>query len=174
MTDGAAWANKWNQLTLPPSVVSRSDVSRLIREVEQLINQFVASDVKVRVGEKVESAYRTSNQLRELVDMNKLNLDNSTAREGLLFLLRGLKKHAPIVNITLASQVDNNDLEKLIKWFRSEIHKQTILVIGLQPNLIGGMYIRTPNHVYDYSLRTQLEGHRDDIVKQLELINAGR
>jgi F0F1-type ATP synthase delta subunit len=50
------------------------------------------------------------------------------------------------------------------------VHKQAVIEVGLQPALIAGVYIRTPNHVQDLSLRAMLKGGRDILIKELEAL----
>jgi len=58
-------------------------------------------------------------------------------------------------------------LQELVLWFRKSVNKQTLLEVGLQPALVGGVYIRTPNHVHDFSLRSKLQGQRELLMTEL-------
>jgi F0F1-type ATP synthase delta subunit len=137
---------RYQDLILPPSVVSKSDVMRLVSEVEQL----------------------------DLLTVNGMKIDDERQRSELISLLRQLKDNAPVIHMTFATTADQESLSKIADWLRQSIHPQSLMVIGLQPDLVGGVYIRTPNHVHDLSLRAQLAKSRHLLVEAVEAVNAGR
>ena len=57
---------------------------------------------------------------------------------------------------------------------RGSVHPQAVISVGLQPALIGGVYVRTPNHVMDLSLRARLKGNRELITKELEALRGSK
>jgi F0F1-type ATP synthase delta subunit len=79
-----------------------------------------------------------------------------------------LKDKAPVIHMTFAVPADTEVLQELVAWARTNAHPQSLLSIGMQPSLIGGAYIRTPNHVHDFSMRSMLESKRDIMLKILE------
>ena len=85
--------------------------------------------------------------------------------------LHVLKDKAPIIHMTFAVDVDTEVLQKLTAWVRDNAHPQGLITVGLQPSLVGGVYIRTPNHVHDFSMRSLLQNKRDVLVKALEGVN---
>src|SRR5690606_10661055 len=101
-------------------------------------------------------------------------IGDTLQRAGLINQLRQLKANAPIAHVTFASLVDTESLRQITAWLRESVHPQAVIVVGLQPSLVGGVYIRTPNHVHDFSLRAQLAGHRDIIVKEVEALSGGK
>jgi F0F1-type ATP synthase delta subunit len=82
--------------------------------------------------------------------------------------MRVLKDKAPIIHMTFAAEADPDFLQQLAAWVRQEIHPQALISTGLQPALVGGVYMRTPNHVHDFSVRSLLQGKRDIIAHELE------
>jgi hypothetical protein len=56
----------------------------------------------------------------------------------------------------------------LAQWLRTSIHPQAVIAVGLQPALVAGVYLRTPNHVKDLSLRAKLESSRGLLLKEVE------
>jgi len=71
------------------------------------------------------------------------------------------------MHMTFATVADPESLQKLVDWIRQEIHPQALLHVGLQPALVGGVYLRTPNHIHDFSLRQLLADKRSIIVDEL-------
>lgn len=72
--------------------------------------------------------------------------------------------------MTFAVTADPESLERLARWFRESIHPQVVIATHLQPSLIAGVYLRTPNHVHDFSLRGALAGKHGLLVNELEAL----
>ena len=114
-----------------------------------------------------------SKSLDCFIEMNKIDIANDHARMELKEHLRALKDHAPIIHMTFAVDADPEFLSKLVEWLRQNIHPQTLVSVGLQPSLVGGVHMRTPNHVHDFSIRKLLATKRDLMVHELEGYRAG-
>lgn len=165
---------RYQDLILPPSVVSKSDVMRLVSEVEQLDADLTAAAIRAKAGAPSEARPVLSDQLEDLLTVNGMKIDDERQRSELISLLRQLKDNAPVIHMTFATTADQESLSKIADWLRQSIHPQSLMVIGLQPDLVGGVYIRTPNHVHDLSLRAQLAKSRHLLVEAVEAVNAGR
>ncbi len=158
----------------PPALVTRADLARLVREVESVDNEFEAQ--KARNQATGKAGYRTptlSRSLGDFLDLNKLDITDDHGRMVFKEQLRAVKDKAPIVHMTFAVEADPGSLAQLVTYLRKEIHPQTLLSVGLQPSLVGGAYIRTPNHVHDFSLRELLSANRGVITAALEDAMAG-
>lgn len=162
------------ELTLPPSVMTRVDVSRLITELEQLDNDLVTRDVHIKIDKPLTNQLQFSEQLTDFLSVNSLEIGDSVQRGELIRRARKLKDTAPIVHITFATPADVDSLKQLASWLRQSVHPQSILAIGLQPSLIGGAYVRTPNQVHDFSMRAKLAGHRNLIIEEVEALRGGK
>lgn len=152
---------------LPATLIDRADLARLAREVEDIDNDLEAQ--KARAGDQAVT-YRLPNLSRSLDDFaeaNKLDLVDGQQRADLKKGLRLLKDHAPVMHVTFAVEADPQFLQQLVSWIRQEIHPLALVTAGIQPALAGGVYVRTPSHVYDLSLRTMLASKRDLIVQEL-------
>lgn len=155
---------------LPPTLVSRVDLARLIREVETIDGDLEAQKVRSQ-GKAEYHLPPTSRGLRDFLELNKLDLADDKMRVALKEWLHVLKDKAPIIHMTFAVDVDTEVLQKLTAWVRDNAHPQGLITVGLQPSLVGGVYIRTPNHVHDFSMRSLLQNKRDVLVKALEETN---
>lgn len=169
--------NSMNQkaLVLPPSIITRVDLSRLISEIELVDNELIskAAREKSNIIGGTEIVY--SEQLNDFLSINNIEIsEDSVQRIKLLSELQRLKKNAPMVHVTFASAVDNESLQKIVAWLRNSIHSHVLVRIGLQPALIGGVYIRTANKVFDFSMRAKLANHRDIITREVEALRAGK
>lgn len=162
-------------LVLPPSVVSKTDLSQLVNEAEQVDNELTAGAVRAKAGGTQQTMPVISGQLDDFLRLNKLTFDtNGRSRSDLIKQLRLLKDKAPVIHMTFAVIADRESLGRLADWVRTSVHPQALIAVGLQPALVAGVYLRTPNHVHDLSLRAALSGSREVLVKELETYRAGR
>lgn len=159
---------------LPPSVVSKRDVSRLVDEVERVDNSLTTSLVRAKTGITEQISVVLSEGLKEFLIQNQLTLKSSRERTDLIKQLRQLKDTVPVIHMTFAVTADPDSLQQLTAWLRTSVHRQAVISVGLQPALVAGVYLRTPNHVHDLSLRAMLDGSHGILVKELETLRASR
>lgn len=164
----------YEDFTLPSSVISRVDVSRLVAEAERVDNALTAAAVRKKVGDANATIPTMSEQLTEFLQKNNIKLEDSKLRSALIKQLRILKDKVPIIHMTFAVETDAESLQQLAAWLRESIHPQAVIDVGLQPALVAGVYLRTPNHVHDLSLRGKLQGSRDILVKELGALRVGK
>ena len=154
--------------TLPSSLVTLVDLRRLINEVEQVDAFFVTKGIQDRVGHQTDEAVTLSRQLSDFLTANTVDIYNGQMRSELIAGLRQLKNDAPVIHATFAVNAGHDELAKIVDWLRQSVHPQVVMTIGLQPDLIGGVSLRTTNKVFDLSIRSQLASGRQIIVKELE------
>jgi hypothetical protein len=157
-----------NAYVLPPSVVTKVDVARLVRDAERVDNELTTATVRAKAGSSEHVEPSLSESLASFLERNGLSFDNTNERSAIIKELRRLKDEAPIVHMTFATEADPESLAQLVNWFRESIHPQAVIAVGLQPALVAGVYLRTTNHVHDLSLRAKLLSSRDLLVKELE------
>lgn len=160
----------YEEFTLPSSVVSRIDVSRLVSEVEWLDNEMTAAMVRAKTVNQTKVDSVLSTQLSDFLEQNKISLEVGHDRTDLIKQLRLLKNKVPVVHMTFAAPADHDSLQTLADWVRTSVHPQAVIDVGLQPALVGGVYVRTSNQVFDLSLRGKIEAGRGVLVKELEAL----
>lgn len=153
---------------LPASVVSRLDVSKLVSEMEQVDSELTSAAVRSKAGASEQPKPVLSDKLSEFLQKNELNLDDSRDRSDLIKQIRKLKDTVPVIHMTFAVAADRDSLQKLTQWLRDSIHPQAVIAVGLQPALVGGVYLRTTNRIHDFSLRAKVEQGHDLLLKELE------
>lgn len=155
---------------LPPSVVSKIDLSRLVAEVERLDIELTSSAVRAKAGSPPQATPTLSDQLADFLTQNQLHFQTGQERSEIVKQLRLLKEKVPVLNMTFAVVADRESLQQLAQWVRITVHPQAVITAGLQPALVAGVYLRTPNHVHDFSLRKMLSSQHDLLVKDLETL----
>lgn len=155
------------EFILPSNVVTKGDMARLVIDLERVDNEMTAADVRKKAGSKTVKRPVLSDELEAFLDENDLDLDESNERSVLIKKVRKLKNDVPVVHMTFATVADPASLQKLVEWFRDSVHPQIVIEAGLQPSLVGGVYVRTPNHVHDFSLKGILQGRRDLLATEL-------
>lgn len=152
-------------LVLPLTVVGRTDVSRLLREIA-VVDDFLSQSALRQGGSKV-SMPRTSHLLEELFGANKLNALQESDRLKLQEFLETVKQTAPVITISFSVDPPAHFIGKLMQWLRREIHPRILLQTGLQPNIGAGCVVRTTNKYFDFSLREQFTKKRDLLISKL-------
>lgn len=153
---------------LPPSVVSRVDLARMLDDAERVDNTLTTSAVREKAGGDGEVTLTLSEQFAAFLEINTLQFEAAQQRTAVIKQLRLLKDNVPTIHMTFAVEADRESLGQLVSWIREQVHAQAVIAVGLQPALVAGVYVRTPNHVLDLSLKAKLAGSRDLLVKELE------
>lgn len=158
------------EFVLPPSVVTKVDVTHLVSEIERVDNELTTAAVRAKTGAGQASQLTLSPQLTEFMNQNKLRPNTSQDRSELIKQMRLMKDNVPTIHMTFAVEADRQSLQQLAAWLRVSVHPQAVIAVGLQPGLIAGVYLRTPNQVKDLSLRAMLKSGRGLLVKDLEAL----
>lgn len=158
---------------LPPSIVTKLDLSRLVSEAESIDDALTTAEIRARTGAAALPAPAASAQFVQFLQVNKLSMEGNRRAE-VVRELRALKENAPVVHMTFAVTADTESLQQLVNWLRQSVHAHALIEVGLQPSLVAGVYMRTTNRVYDFSLRGALAEHREELVGELETLRVGR
>lgn len=160
--------------TLPSTIISKIDVSRLVSEAERVDNALTTDLVRSKIGAPEQAQQSTfSDQLSDFLQQNKIQLTTGNQRAELIAQLRLLKDAVPVIHMTFASTADPDSLQQITQWLRTAVHPQAVIKVGLQPALVAGMYMRTPNRVFDMSLRAKLQEQRSMLKKELAALRTG-
>lgn len=158
----------YSEFTLPASVVSKVDLARLVNEFESIDNVFTSKSVRKKAGASNEDMPAMSPQLTAFLEQNPIDLENAGARSDYVKQLRRLKNNVKVMNMTFAVVADPESLQKLSAWARESVHPQVLIDAHFQPALVAGVYLRSQNHVFDFSVRNALKTKRSELKNQLE------
>jgi F0F1-type ATP synthase delta subunit len=142
-------------LRLPNAVIGEIDVARLRRELDSLNDFFVSA--RGRTAGTAMQTPKLSRLLDQLAKDNHTNLLAEADRSQLLQALNQITEHAPRLQISFAADPPPRALEQILTWLRRYIHPHTLVQVGLQPGIAAGCIVRTPNKVFDMSLRANLK-----------------
>jgi len=144
---------------LPALVMTVSDVSRLIHELDSLDSYMQQQKIRTP-GQPMTKMPKTTRMLDELAVANGANLLDPAARTYLGAFLQQLAAHAPVVHVSFAVDPSSAFLQKIVLWFRKNTDPHVLVRVGLQPSLAAGCAVRTPNKYFDFSLRQHLQKQR--------------
>ena len=157
-----------DSLILPPTLVSKSDLSRSLRELSQIDDYFHQASIR---GAKDLQLPTLGRVLDSLASSNGLNMLQADDRSLLKSFLARLKTQAPVVHMSFPAEPSTQFSAKILEWFRTQVHPYIVLSIGIQPNLVAGCLLRTTNRSFDFSFRSKFEQSKEKLVKALEVPN---
>ncbi len=146
------------EFKLPLNVISVSDLERLKRELSSLDEYFISANAR-QAGETNQPP-RLTRPLDQIARDNSINLLDESHRKALVDQINKIEKSSPALHISFAAEPSPKILEKIISWLRENIHPYAMVQVGLQPSIAAGCVLRTPNKVFDMSLRRHLEEQR--------------
>lgn len=150
-------------LKLSYMVVSPNDIARLQRELNGLNDFFVS--IKARQSGSTMQLPKLTRILNQLAHENGVNLLEESQRTQLAEALNQVYEKAPSLHISFASEPSPKALESMVVWIRGNIHPQALIQIGLQPSIAAGCFVRTPNKIFDMSLRATLKKSEPYLTK---------
>ncbi len=154
-----------NNEILPIGLVSKADVLRLNRELELLDEALHQGSI--RKGGQATDLPKVSQLLNDFAEVYQGNLLLEGDREKLIKILKKVHKDSPSVHMSFATTPTPAFLQKLVGWLRKEVHPTVLLQIGLQPSIAAGCILRTPNKVFDFSLREHLNRKQGILIDQV-------
>jgi F0F1-type ATP synthase delta subunit len=155
------------ELKLSTNIISQADLIRILRELKDLDDFFVASD-KRTAGTSMQLP-KLTHLLDETAKENKYNLLEDERRKVLKQQLELVIGKAPQIHVSFAAEPSPKALEKILIWFRTNIHPQVLLQVGLQPSIAAGCVVRTANRVFDMSLREHLNEQQKYLVQLIDV-----
>lgn len=152
------------KFVLPTSVYSPELLDSVRYEIEQYINWYRENRIHKTVGAlplaEPDHSAETAQVIESWIHGDKLTL---TDLEALLTYLKGLR--LPTAHITLAALPNHAQRQQLVDWFRSTAGSNILISFVGDRNLGGGILVRTPNRVFDYSWKQKLIEGRSKLAE---------
>lgn len=154
------------EFKLPLNIISQVDVARMLREINALNDFFVQNNVR-SPGTPMKMP-RVTRLLEQVAADNNYNLMEEKHRTALAAQLNQILGKAPLLHISFAAEPSPKALEKILVWFRTNVHPQALLQVGLQPTIAAGCVLRTPNKIFDMSMRAYLKQQEKYFVQLID------
>lgn len=154
---------------LPAAVYSPQLLESVIFDIQNYLDWIRQNQIRKQVGAKPKDE---PNHSDETVLVIKAWLDGKPntleAIEGLLNHLRELK--LPQVHVMLAALPNRAQRLALVDWFHNNASQELLLSFVADRNLGGGIVVRTPNRVFDFSWKQELIEGRSKLAEILRRV----
>ncbi len=148
---------------LPKEVYSIDQILAVSEELHSY-SVYLASN---RVQGKTPETFDLSFRAEAVVNLMPEDQRTDQGIEAYRVELEGLATSAPTVTLVLAAQAKPSLKQELVNWLRANIHPDLLVNFRANPNIAGGVVIRTVNHVYDCSFRQALLAHPEKFTEVL-------
>lgn len=165
MTSPTVPEQQQRSILLPVSLATRTDLSRVIRELETVDN-FLQQGAIRQPGSPMQLP-KTSKVFEELVNGSKLNMLQAEDRQYLRTSLEWMRDQSPTLHVAFSTDPSPLFIERLITWLRQNISPFVLVRIGLHPNIGAGCVVRSTNKYFDFSLRQRFLAQRGLLLEEL-------
>ena len=148
---------------LPEAVYSPQLLEMVIYDLDQYNEWYRSTGVKKLVG--VASEANEPNHSQEtLLVIAGWQKEKKSEQASLIELADTLKKlQLPIVHVTLAALPNHTQRTLLVRWFQNLRTPSPLVLFSADRTLGGGVIVRTPNHIFDWSFRQKLEAGKSNL-----------
>lgn len=143
------------KISLPTFVRTKEQVHNLIKEILSIEDFLYKARVR-QTGTKM-SLPQTTAELDQFAEANQRNVLNHAHRLELAKFLRAVYKKAPVVSVYFAVGNDQQFINGVVQWFRTQIHAQTLFHLSPHTKLGAGCIVRIRHKTYDFSLKKRFD-----------------
>ena len=149
---------------LPGAIYSPQLLEAVTYEIELYLDWYRQAKVRRAVGSKAPEEPSHSAETLLVIETWLAGQPHTVASlEALVKHLRELK--LPEIHIMLAAMPNRAQRITLVDWFRTNITPHLLVSFVADRNLGGGIVVRTPNHVLDFTWKQQLLGARGKLAE---------
>jgi hypothetical protein len=144
---------------LPEAIYSPALLDSVIYDIQYYLDWHRQNLIRKKVGAKPKEEPTHSAETQIVIEAWLAG--KKPTMESLERLLDFLKKlDLPEVHVMLAALPNRAQRAKLAGWFRTNVTPHLLVSFVADRNLGGGVVVRTPNRVFDFSWKQQLlAGH---------------
>jgi hypothetical protein len=148
---------------LPGAVYSPQLLESVIYDIQYYLDWIRQNQIRKQVGAKPKDEPNHSDETVLVIETWLAGKPPTlSAIEALLDHLKSLK--LPEVHIMLAALPNHTQRVVLVEWFRNNTNQQLLLSFVADRNLGGGIVVRTPNRVFDFTWKQELVAARDKLA----------
>jgi len=149
---------------LPAAVYSPQLLDSVVYDLEQYLDWYRQTTIKKKVG--ATPGAEPTHSAETVVVIEAWLAGKPATVEGIEALVAHLKSlKLPEVHVMLAALPNRAQREALVSWFRSNVGPHLLVSFVADRNLGGGVVVRTPNHVYDYTWKQSLLAGRAKLAE---------
>lgn len=157
------------EFDLPPAIYSPQLLESVIYDLQYYLDWIRQNQIRKQVGAHPKAEPNHSDETVVVIEAWLAGRPATLASiEALLEHLKSLK--LPEVHLTLAALPNRAQREALVNWFRNNITPHLLVSFIADRNLGGGLVVRTPNHVFDYSWKQQLLASKEKLAGILKRV----
>jgi F-type H+-transporting ATPase subunit delta len=166
----------------------RQQTQEVLEQLEELVREVLARDSafalflasavvsRERKGEALRRAFQGKvndvlyHFLLVLNDHDRLDIIRETA-----VLMRDIfERRAGRIHVEVKSAValDDEQRERIRRELRDKFHREPILSIRVDPELLGGLVVKVDDWVFDDSVRARLERIQKQLIEKGSLVHA--
>jgi hypothetical protein len=149
---------------LPAAVYSPQLLESVIYDLQVYVDWIRQNEIRAKVGTKPKDEPNHSDETVLVIEAWQNG--KAPTIDSIHALLDHLKRtELPQVHITLAALPNHAQRQSLVAWFRNNTVPELLVSFVADRNLGGGVVVRTPNHVFNYSWRQELVAGRDKLAE---------
>ncbi|HEY2003519.1 MAG TPA: F0F1 ATP synthase subunit delta [Candidatus Saccharimonadia bacterium] len=157
------------EFNLPAAVYSPQLLEAVTYDIERYLDWYRDAEVRKTVGAKVTEEPTHSAETALVIEAWLAGRPATVELlEELVAYLKNLR--LPEVHIMLAAMPNRAQRTALVDWFHNNTTQQLLLSFVADRNLGGGVVIRTPNRVFDYTWKQELLNGRDKLAEILKRV----
>jgi hypothetical protein len=154
---------------LPAAIYSPQLLESVTYDIQYYLDWYRQNQIRKQVGAEPKEEPNHSDETVLVIEAWLAGKPPTLeSLEALLDYLKKLK--LPEVHIMLAALPNRAQREAFVNWFRSNTTPHLFISFVADRNLGGGIVVRTPDHVYDYSWKQELLTGRDKLVGILKRV----
>jgi F0F1-type ATP synthase delta subunit len=151
--------------SLPPNVYSPDHVRFCIEELQAYATSLHKRERGARSVEELLLSPESTSLLQTLAADQQ---NQPLAITELTEQLAEFAEKAPTFGLTLSAPASHHLKEELVAWMRQNIEPRTLVEFHVNPDIAGGMLLRSTNKVYDCSFRQLLLDKSERFTRILE------
>ena len=161
--------SKEREFELPGAVYSPQLLEAVTYDIERYLEWYRDAQVRKTVGAK--TADEPTHSAETALVIEAWLAGRPPTLELLEQLVDWLQKvKLPEVHIMLAAMPNRAQRTALVDWFRNNTTPHLLLSFVADRNLGGGVVVRTPNRVFDYTWKQELMAGRDKLAEILKRV----
>jgi hypothetical protein len=157
------------EFELPAAVYSPQLLESVVFDIQTYLDWYRQNQIRQKVGAKPKGEPNHSDET--VVTIEAWLKGKPPTLESLQALLEHLRQlDLPEVHIMLAALPNRTQRQQLVDWFRNNASSKVLLSFVADRNLGGGLVVRTPNRVFDFTWKQELVAGRDKLAGILKRV----